>query len=238
MQSALRSWGCDFARRPSTAMLARYPAWAPDDGALLVIAPHPNDEILGAGGLIRTWSAGGREVRVLSLSDGEAADPGCEGLASVRRGEVREALRKLCPTHVSVTRLGLPDGRIGEHLNRLRNAMLSFCRERLTLIAPYEHGGHPDHEGVGVLCVDFARSQNLPIARYTFRDPLRSAAGAAHKTVNPGRWVRFDLSDDARRAKARAIECFRSQIDSMVGEPEVLTYALGHVQRSYEAFIL
>jgi len=84
---------------------------------------------------------------------------------------VREALRKLCPTHVSVTRLGLPDGRIGEHLNRLRNAMLPFCRERLTLIAPYEHGGHPDHEGVGALCVDFARSQNVPIARYTFRTP-------------------------------------------------------------------
>jgi hypothetical protein len=46
------------------------------------------------------------------------------------------------------------------------------------------------------------------------------------------------LSEDARRAKARAIECFRSQIDSMVGKAEGPTYALDHVQRSYEAFIL
>jgi LmbE family N-acetylglucosaminyl deacetylase len=139
----------DITDRHGSTMLARCPAWSPAEGGLLVIAPHPNDEILGAGGLIRTWATGGREVSVLSVSDGEAADPGFEGLANLRREELREAMRKLCPTHVSVTRLGLPDGRITEHLNRLRNALLPFCRDRLTLIAPYEHDGHPDHRAVG-----------------------------------------------------------------------------------------
>jgi LmbE family N-acetylglucosaminyl deacetylase len=241
MQSALRSWNSYFARSRSTARgradhwpkaLPGCSAWTPDDGALLVIAPHPNDEILGAGGLIRSWATNGREVKVLSVSDGEAPDPGNESLASVRRHEVREALRKLCPTHVSVTRLGLPDGKIAEHLNRLRNAMQSSCREKVTLIAPYEHSGHPDHQGVGALCVDFARSQNVPIARYALcaqNDPESS---------HSGRWVRFALSDDARRAKARAIECFRSQIDGRAGEPPRPTHVPGDLQRSYEVFLL
>jgi LmbE family N-acetylglucosaminyl deacetylase len=219
-------------------MLEKCPAWTPEEGPLLVVAPHPNDEILGAGGLMHTWVAGGREVDVLSVSDGEAANPGFEGLANVRREEVREALRKLCPRHVSVTRLGLPDGRITEYLNRVRNAMLSFCRDRLTLIAPYEHDGHPDNDAVGAMCVDFARSWNIPIARYAIRTWCRAACsrpglGATSKA----RWVKFALSDDAKRAKTRAIQCFRSQMGSAAGEPAGLPHTAAQ-ERPYEVFVM
>lgn len=222
-----------IASDPWSKMLARCPTWTPQDGALLVVAPHPNDEILGAGGLMQTWVACGREVSVLSVSDGEAANPGLEGLATIRREEVREALRKLCPTHVSVTRLGLPDGRITEHLNRLRNALLSFCRDRLTLIAPYEHDGHPDNDAVGAICVDFARSWNIPIARYA----IRAWRGPDLAAMSKERWVKFALSDDAKRAKARAVQCFRSQPVCAVGEPVGQPPAAGQ-ERTYEAFVM
>jgi hypothetical protein len=39
------------------------------------VTPHPDDEILGAGGLIRACAMAGRKVTVLSVTDGEAADP-------------------------------------------------------------------------------------------------------------------------------------------------------------------
>ena len=242
MQHALVSMGSEVephasavstAADPWSKMLAKCPAWIPDDGPLLVVAPHPNDEILGAGGLMQTWVACGREVSVLSVSDGEAADPGFEGLANIRREEVKEALRKLCPTHVSVTRLGLPDGKITEHLNRVRNAMLPFCRDRLTLIAPYEHDGHPDSDAVGATCVDFARSRSIPVARYPIRAWLRAVPTATGKE----RWVKFALSDDAKRAKARAIQCFRSQLGSAAGEPAGQPPSAGH-ERAYEAFVM
>jgi LmbE family N-acetylglucosaminyl deacetylase len=205
---------------PWSKIFTKCPAWAPSEDGLLVIAPHPNDEILGAGGLIRTWAARGLPVNVLSVSDGEAAEPRLEGLANLRREEVREALRKLSPTHVSVTRLGLPDGRIAESLNRLHNALLSLCRERLTLIAPYEHDEHPDNERVGVLCMDFARARDIPIARYAI--PSRLSGDAEPGKV---RWVKFPLSDDARRAKCRALQCFRSQSEPLA-------------ESSYEVFAL
>jgi LmbE family N-acetylglucosaminyl deacetylase len=210
-----------------TRLLADRPVWSPEDGPLLVVAPHPYDEVLGAGGLIHAWAARGAEVSVLSVSDGEAADPDWRGLGSVRREELTLALRKLCRTHVSVTRLGLPDGGITRHLNRLRNAILSLARGKSTLIAPYERDGHPDREAVGRVCLDVARSQHLSIARYAVWARNRTP----RETPGEARWVRFVLSDDARRAKAHAVECFRSQIGPLHRD-------LAAVQQPYEAFLL
>lgn len=208
-----------------SALIADGPAWSPQDGPLLVVAPHPDDEILGAGGLIRTWAVRGAEVRVLSVSDGEAAEPSRHGLGTIRREELTEALRKLCPTHVSVTRLGLPDGRIAHHVNRLRNAILSLARGKPTLIAPYEHDGHADHEAVAGVCLEFARSQQLPIARYSTWAWQRTAP----ERLREARWGRFLLGDDALRAKTRALNCFRTQLEGRVA---------GLLVKPYEAFLL
>lgn len=219
-------------------MLADQPCWSPEEGALLVVAPHPDDEVLGAGGLIRAWAARGGQVSVLSVSDGEAADPAWHGLGGVRREELKEALRKLCPTHIGVRRLGLPDGAITHHLNRLRNAILSHVSAhaggKLTLIAPYEHDGHPDHEAVGGVCLEFARSQQISLARYAIWAWHR----AAPQTLSGARWGKFVLSEDVRRAKARAMQCFKSQLCPPCRDPIVPPHVLSHFERPYEAFLL
>jgi LmbE family N-acetylglucosaminyl deacetylase len=216
-------------------LLGDCPSWTPPDGDLLVVAPHPDDEVLGAGGLIRAWAARGAKVSVLSVSDGEAAaNPEPQVLGNVRREELNEALRKLCPTHIAVTRLGLPDGRITQHLNRLRNALLTLASGPLTMVAPYEHDGHPDHEAVGNLCVEFARSWQIPLARYAIRTWQR----AAPENLGGARWVRFVLGLDARRAKGRALRCFKSQIDPCWGDAAVTAATLRDLERPYEAFLL
>src|SRR5258708_9916053 len=99
--------------------LFRRSDWSPAEGPLLVVAPHPDDEIMGAGGLIHTWAGMGRSVTVLSVTDGEAAMPARENLDRIRREEVKEALRKRCATHLSLVRLAIPDGRVPEFQNKL-----------------------------------------------------------------------------------------------------------------------
>ena len=118
------------------------------------------------------------------------------GHGTIRREELTQALRKLCPTHVSVTRLGLPDGSIACHVNRLRNALLSLARGKPTLIAPCERDRHPDHEAVGGVCLKFARDLKLPIARYAIRAWPCAAAGG----LRAARWGKFLLD---RRRPAR-----------------------------------
>ena len=45
-------------------------------GGALVLAPHPDDESLGTGGLIAACVAEGRRVHVAVVSDGAASHPG------------------------------------------------------------------------------------------------------------------------------------------------------------------
>jgi len=110
-------------------------------------------------------------------------------------------------------------------VNRLRNALLSLARGKPTLIAPYERDRHPDREAVGEVCMKFARSQQIPIARYAIRTGPRAAAAGSGET----RFRKFLLTDDARRAKARALGCFRSQLDGA---------DVGVLTEPYEAFLL
>src|SRR5262245_15665484 len=61
--------------------------------AALIVAPHPDDETFGCGGLIRTKVLQGIPLRVVLLTDGEAVGSGfCESPETVIAARKREAL--------------------------------------------------------------------------------------------------------------------------------------------------
>jgi LmbE family N-acetylglucosaminyl deacetylase len=216
------------------SLLGSSAGWQPTPGSLIVVAPHPDDEVLGAGGLLHSWALAGQHVTVLSVTDGEAADPRRADLSLVRRAELRNALRRLSLVHVQIERLGLPDGRVGDHTDRLRTALREHTKKRSTIIAPFEHDGHPDHEAVGQVCLEVARSAAITIARY----PIWAWHQANPETLRGMRWGLFRLKADDIRAKARAIQCFDSQLRPPEGLPVVPPHVLTHFTRPYEAFLL
>jgi LmbE family N-acetylglucosaminyl deacetylase len=91
---------------------------------LLVIAPHPDDETLGAGGLIQAALAHNAEVRVVIVTngDGQWAGPTAingrvrprpedyVAMGHLRQAEALAALRQLGVRAQQVTFLGYPDG--------------------------------------------------------------------------------------------------------------------------------
>jgi len=215
-------------------LLATRPIWEPQTDALVIVSPHPDDEVLAAGGLIHSWSAAGRPVTVVSVTDGEAAFPRWRGLAEVRRRELNCALRKLSLAHVSVIRLGIADGRVARHANRLRNALLGLLGMPITLVVPYERDGHPDHEAVGDVCCAMARTHQVDIVRY----PIWAWHHMNPAALGTLRWGRFVLSPEAQRAKSHAIQCFESQLRPPFAQPVVPSRVLPYVERPYEAFLL
>jgi len=90
---------------------------------LLVLAPHPDDEVLGCGGLIQRALANGADVTVAVITNGEAFEPSValeertlepsredyREYAAKRRLESREALRQLGLPNARLRFLGYPD---------------------------------------------------------------------------------------------------------------------------------
>jgi LmbE family N-acetylglucosaminyl deacetylase len=214
--------------------LAHIPEWMPPDGPLLIVSPHPDNEVQGAGGLVHTWKTLGRAVTILSVTDGEAAyHPQWKLLGQIRRDELKAALQVLSDHPVLVVRLGIPDGRVADHVGRLRSAILSVMDPGTTILAPYEDDGHPDHDAAGRVCVELARTHGIKLARY----PIWAWRHGTPR-LSAAKWGRFTLSKAAQAAKESALLCFSSQLSPYKRIPIVTNHVMAYFTRPYEAFML
>lgn len=182
---------------------------------VVVVAAHPDDETLGAGGLLATVAAAPEvEVSVVVLTDGEASHPRSpthapDDLAAVRRVECRHALDQLGPG-LAATHLGVADGQVA--------AAEGSCTDRLTelvgdgrgvlLLAPWRHDGHPDHEAAGRAAAAAASRTGARLLEY----PVWFWHWAAPEEAPWASFVRFTLDPAALDAKRRAVTEHRSQV--------------------------
>lgn len=116
----------------------------------LVIAPHPDDAELGAGGLILKLLAEGKQVGVLDLTSGE---PTPHGSLEIRAEETAAATAALgLPWREN---LGLPNRALEPTLENRAKLADVFRREKPRwLFAPYWEDAHPDHTAATKLVED------------------------------------------------------------------------------------
>ena len=139
----------------------------------VVLAAHPDDETLGAGGLLALLHSLGADVEVLLCTAGEGSHPDSatmtpEQLAAVRIEEFAAAM-DVVGTGRAVAFLGLPDGGLAERKPeisaRLREAITSACpgtRRQLVIVAPYRADGHADHDAVGAAAAESPSKAGMP----------------------------------------------------------------------------
>jgi LmbE family N-acetylglucosaminyl deacetylase len=185
---------------------------------LIVVAPHPDDETLGLGAMAAQLAASGVDVRVVSVSDGGAADPGAPPslrtrLESTRRNELRRATGILgVPTPMS---LGLPDGQLEYHEDGLTDALVEILDDAAPgswCAATWRGDGHPDHETVGrAAAAACARSGatllEYPVWMWHWASPTDPAVPWDHAYSVP-------VPTWARDRKHNAAQCFRSQFEA------------------------
>lgn len=121
---------------------------------LVVVAPHPDDEILACGGLMAMHAARGGSTLVVAVTDGEASHAGvlswrASRLAAVRRAERLQGLSRLGCTGTQVHRLGLPDGNVAGHTTALEEELRRVVRWGDIVVTTWRRDGHPDHEACG-----------------------------------------------------------------------------------------
>ncbi len=129
-------------------------------GTCLILAPHPDDESLGCGGLIAACMAAGRPPLVVVLTDGAGSHPGSlayppERLRAVRAEEVRQAAAALGLAPERVLFLGQPDTAApteGPAFDAVVAALMGMIEPDCTaLLAPWRHDPHCDHEAASLI---------------------------------------------------------------------------------------
>lgn len=193
---------------------------------VVVLAAHPDDEVLGAAGLMQQLAAAGSPMVYVWATDGEASHPRSavftrSALASRRRAESQEALRRLGLAADHCLHLGLPDGEVGKHVDELATRLRTVAGVDSLLVAPWRHDGHPDHEAVGRV----AALLDLPLIEYPVW--MWHWAQPDDRSVP---WHRARVVTGVDPAvKAHAIEAFVTQIEPIGPGPQDAAVLPPHV---------
>lgn len=199
---------------------------AESGASLLVVAPHPDDESLAAGGLIQRALSKGARVTIVFVTDGDnnpwpqrvlerrvvIGARQRERWGARRREEAQRALRALGAEAATVHHLAWPDGAVTWKLIDETRGVIAQWQTLLQsirptmMVLPDLADGHPDHSALHVLLelvLDTMPIEQRPIClSYLLH-------GRAHKDA-PKR-IAFDLTPPEQARKRAAILAHKSQ---------------------------
>ncbi len=187
----------------------------------LIVAAHPDDEVLGLGGQFSSFPS---PVFVHTTDGAPLIVPGRKEYAARRRRELEAALAIGGIPTTSLIQCGAVDQETPFHLSsltRLLRALIADLRPRAIYTHPYE-GGHPDHDSTA-FCVHAAlrllRREGFPVpillefTSYHNGSPQqRSAWMKTGQFLNAG--VPYEvlfLDPPSAARKRRMLDCFESQ---------------------------
>lgn len=185
---------------PEHLLLPYHPLQALGIGSLLLLAPHPDDEVLGCGGLLALAVAQGVRVQVLVLTDGAAG-----GDAAQREAECLAAASEIGyrQRNDSLRFWRLPDrGLVPDAalVQRLVQALADARPDWLLAPSPFEI--HPDHRAACQAAIAAWGQAGAPLGtRLGFYEVGQALIANAMVDITP-----------VLATKQRAMRCFGSQL--------------------------
>jgi LmbE family N-acetylglucosaminyl deacetylase len=204
-------------------------AQPPLDGTVLVIAPHPDDETLGCGGLIARRALEGRRVVVAVVTDGRAlfrrfgvTEPSEAAVSAMRKDETLRAVRILGADTRDVRFLDFENEKLADERAAAERALSAILTElspsEVYVTSPFE--GHREH----ILTNELTRAACAATGKCpaVFEYIVNLARGQTIDTL-PRRIVRVNVAA-VREREAEALAQFKSHLDVVYkGQAEPLT---------------
>jgi LmbE family N-acetylglucosaminyl deacetylase len=184
-----------------------------------VIAPHPDDEAIGAFGLIKALRTRGAIVDVTLVTDGGASHAQSRSwprarLRDTRYAETRRVLRRAGIRRQDLRFLGYPDGELGfagpGTEARLARDLARRPRPDL-IVTPSVNDNHADHRATAAAV---KRAWPGSIARLSY---LVWPRIQPHRPRPRGRILRLPLRSRAKMKQA-ALKLYRSQFGQLVDD--------------------
>lgn len=204
-------------------------------GTFLILAPHPDDEALGCGGLIARLCANGNPPHVVIMTGGGGS---LRGHSAMPESEVVEARRKL--TLASAHELGLPkenihfldfiDGHISDRpekeMERFRELIARL--QPSVILVPHRGEGWPDHTATREIALSGIENGEFRIENMGY-EPL-SGSGTTLQSPNIPQIIEYcvwmwyynvwnlywanarkiEMTDAEHAAKLRAVDVYVS----------------------------
>jgi LmbE family N-acetylglucosaminyl deacetylase len=194
----------------------------PHAGRVVVVAAHPDDEVLGVGGTMALLADAGVALTVVSVTDGERSHPASDAvaagrLAELRAAELRAALAELGAGTADVVRLRVPDTEAAFHEDEVITALRPLLTGAALCLAPWIGDVHGDHEAAGRAALAAAREESVPCLMYPVWMWHWAHPGDARVPWPSAQSV--PLPETARARKRAAVRRFRTQLEPLGPEP-------------------
>lgn len=199
----------------------------PPGRRLVVVAPHPDDEVLMCGGLLASLRGREQDLLLISVTDGEASHPGSTHWSEhrLRRQRPLESRRALHHLGLDVQalewqRLSLKDTAVARDEAFLVNHLGQLLQPDDLLLCTWRGDGHADHEAVGRACAQAAQARSVdllevPVWAWYWAEP-------EDPRLPWQRACKVALDADALQRKQQAIAAHVSQIEADGERPPVL----------------
>ena len=160
-ENLIQGPGTSLAQWQASDWLARVPTithreLVPAGQRLVVVAPHPDDEVLGCACILAGMQGREADVLMIAVTDGEASHPQSHHWTPtrLRRERPLESTRALARMGLDVTaldwqRLGLPDSGVAGQEGLLIERLAALIRPQDRVITTWRLDGHCDHEATG-----------------------------------------------------------------------------------------
>lgn len=213
---------------------------------LVVLAAHPDDESLAAGGLISQAHAHHVDIVLIVATRGQNSHPQSPTmtpahLGEVRMAELRRALVRLAPNAVLLEG-NCDDGRLADSRSHLQADLVAACSQdpaRVLLVAPWSGDGHTDHEVAGDVALQVAASTGCAVLEYPIWLWFWGTPSSGDVPWAALRSLELGVAERGRKALAMAEH--RSQVEPLspaAGDETLLPgHVLDYFRRPFEVFI-
>ena len=186
---------------------------------ILVIAAHPDDEVLGMGGTIAKYTSKGDEVAVLIVTDGSTSqyrdDPKLQEIQRAKRAETSNCAATLGVKHVFYGEL--PDMKLDVtphiEINRVIEKAITDFQPSI-VFTHFSGDVNKDHrrvyESTLVACRPFSEQCVKRLFSYAVPSSTEWNIQTATSTFLPN-WYE-DISGEWAEKKYRAMECYKTEI--------------------------
>ena len=193
---------------------------------ILAVFAHPDDEAFGPGGTLSRYSLSGHEVRLATLTHGEAGTLGpAQQLTRLELGHLRADELRCSATALHVAALSihdLPDGRLAElpvqeGLAIIHREIDVFQPDALITFHSAGISGHPDHQTVARWCLQAVKERTDSLRLFAFGVSEEQARHVGHRRLTPIPDHEITHIIDVSRYldhKLNAIRCHQSQSES------------------------